>query len=147
MGIWDADIRSFWDAFSNVGLLGSAEHGIADRRVIRLIRKWLKAGVMEGGQVIATETGTPQGAVISPLLANLYLHYVFDLWAERWRRREAAGDMIIVRYADDIVVGFQHEADALRFRAAMTERLAVFSLMLHPDKTDLIEFGRRAAAH
>jgi RNA-directed DNA polymerase len=143
--ILDADIRSFFDAVSHDWLLRFVEHRIGDRRVIRLIRKWLKAGVMEDGQVMATEVGTPQGAVVSPLLANIYLHYVFDLWAERWRRREATGEVIVVRYADDIVVGFQHKADAERFWTEMTQRLATFALTLHPDKTRLIEFGRRAA--
>jgi group II intron reverse transcriptase/maturase len=144
--ILDADIRGFFDAVSHDWLLRFVEHRIGDRRVIRLIRKWLKAGVMEDGQVMATETGTPQGAVVSPLLANIYLHYVFDLWAKRWRRREATGAMIIVRYADDIVVGFQHKADAERFWTEMAQRLATFALSLHPDKTRLIEFGRLAAA-
>jgi len=144
--ILDADIRGFFDAVSHDWLLRFVEHRIGDRRVIRLIRKWLKAGVMEDGRVMATETGTPQGAVVSPLLANIYLHYVFDLWAERWRRREATGDMIVVRYADDIVVGFQHKADAERFWTEMAQRLATFVLSLHPDKTRLIEFGRSAAS-
>ena len=98
------------------------EHRIGDPRIVRLIRKWLKAGVLEDGVVMVNETGTGQGSVISPLLANIYLHYVFDLWAERWRRREAKGDMIIVRYADDIIVGFEHETDARRFRDAMRAR-------------------------
>jgi group II intron reverse transcriptase/maturase len=145
--ILDADIAGFFDAVSHDWLLRFVEHRVGDRRVVRLIRKWLKAGAMEDGQVIATGTGTPQGAVISPLLANIYLHYVFDLWAERWRRREATGDMIIVRYADDIVVGFQHQADAERFQAELTQRLAAFALTLHPDKTRLIAFGRHAAEH
>ena len=126
-------------------LVRFVEHRIGDRRIIRLIRKWLKAGVLEDGVVTISEKGTGQGSVISPLLANVYLHYVFDLWAERWRRREATGDMIIVRYADDIVVGFEHEADARRFWDAMRERLEEFALSLHPDKTRLIEFGRHAA--
>jgi RNA-directed DNA polymerase len=143
--ILDADIAGFFDAVSHDWLVRFVEHRIGDRRVIRLIRKWLKAGVMEDGLVAATTSGTPQGAVVSPLLANIYLHYVFDLWAERWRRREASGDMIIVRYADDIVVGFQHQADAQRFWAEMTQRLAAFALTLHPDKTRLIAFGRHAA--
>lgn len=143
--ILDADIAGFFDAVSHEWLLRFVEHRIGDRRVIRLIRKWLKAGVVEHGQVVATTSGTPQGAVISPLLANIYLHYVFDLWAERWRRREAQGDMMIVRYADDIVVGFQHKADAERFQTDMTRRLAEFALTLHPDKTRLIRFGRHAA--
>jgi len=113
--------------------------------VIRLIRKWLKAGVAEDGQVTPGEVGTPQGAVISPLLANIYLHYVFDLWAEQWRKRHAHGDVIMVRYADDIVVGFEHQADAERFWEDMRARLADFALTLHPGKTRLIEFGQYAA--
>ena len=123
------------------------EHRIGDRRIIRLVQKWLRAGVLEDGVVTVEERGTGQGSVISPLLANIYLHYVFDLWAERWRRREATGDMIIVRYADDIVLGFQHESDARRFWDAMCDRLREFALSLHPDKTRLIEFGRHAAAN
>jgi group II intron reverse transcriptase/maturase len=121
------------------------EHRIGDRRIIRLIRKWLKAGVMEDGIVTVSDRGTGQGAVISPLLANIYLHYVLDLWAVRWRQREATGDMIIVRYADDFIVGFQHESDARRFLDEMRERLQKFALTLHPEKTRLIEFGRFAA--
>ena len=120
------------------------EHRDRRPRIIRLIQKWLKAGVLEDGIVTISDKGTGQGSVISPLLANLYLHYVFDLWAERWRRREAAGDMIIVRYADDLVVGFEHETDARRFLDAMRERLQEFALSLHPEKTRLIEFGRFA---
>jgi RNA-directed DNA polymerase len=126
-------------------LLRFLNHRVGDPRILRLIRKWLNAGVLEDGVVSVGETGTGQGSVISPLLANVYLHYVFDLWAERWRRREARGDMIIVRYADDIVVGFEHEADARRFRDAMRARLEAFALTLHPDKTRLIAFGRFAA--
>ena len=121
--ILDADIRSFFDAVSQDWLVRFVEHRIGDPRIIRLIQKWLKAGVLEDGVVTVSDKGTGQGSVISPLLANIYLHYVFDLWAERWRRREATGDMIIVRYADDIVVGFEHEADARRFWDAMRERL------------------------
>src|SRR6201991_4520420 len=123
------------------------EHRIGDRRIIRLIQKWLRAGVLEkeGGRV--SGKGTGQGSVVSPLLANVYLHYAFDLWAARWRRREATGDMIIVRYADDIVVGFEHESDARHFWEAMRERLQEFSLSLHPEKPRLIEFGRFAAAN
>ena len=126
-------------------LLRFLNHRIGDPRILRLIRKWLNAGVLEDGAVSVGETGTGQGSVISPLLANVYLHHVFDLWAERWRRPEARGDMMIVRYADDLVVGFEHEADARRFRDAMRARLEAFALTLHPDKTRLIAFGRFAA--
>ena len=143
--ILDADVRSFFDEVSQSWLVRFLEHRIGDPRIIRLIQKWLKAGVLEDGIVTVSETGTGQGSVISPLLANVYLHYVFDLWAERWRRREATGDMIIVRYADDIVIGFEHEADARRFWDAMRNRFEEFALSLHPDKTRLIEFGRHAA--
>ena len=144
--ILDADIRSFFDEISHDWLIRFLEHRIGDRRIIRLIQKWLKAGVLEDGVVMVSDRGTGQGSVISPLLANVYLHYALDLWTERWRRREATGDMIIVRYADDLVLGFEHEADARRFWDAMRERLEEFALSLHPDKTRLIEFGRRAAA-
>ena len=145
--ILDADIRSFFDTVSQEWLTRFVEHRIGDRRVIRLIQKWLKAGVLEDGVVTASDRGTGQGSVISPLLANIYLHYVFDLWAERWRRHQAKGDTIIVRYADDLIVGFEHETDARRFWDAMRERLQEFALSLHPDKTRLIEFGRFAAAN
>jgi group II intron reverse transcriptase/maturase len=144
--ILDADIRSFFDQVSQEWLIRFVEHRVGDKRVIRLIQKWLKAGVLEDGIVTVSEQGTGQGSAISPLLANIYLHYVLDLWAERWRRREAAGDVVIVRYADDIIVGFQHETDARRFLEGMRERLGKFALSLHPDKTRLIEFGRFAAA-
>jgi RNA-directed DNA polymerase len=143
--IFDADVAAFFDSVSQEWLIKFLEHRIGDPRIIRLIQKWLKAGVLEDGVVTSSETGTGQGSVISPLLANVYLHYVFDLWAERWRRYEAKGDMIIVRYADDIVVGFEHEADARRFWDAMRLRFETFALLLHPDKTRLIEFGRYAA--
>ncbi|HEY2527047.1 MAG TPA: group II intron reverse transcriptase/maturase [Xanthobacteraceae bacterium] len=143
--ILDADIRSFFMEVSQQWVVRFLEHRIGDKRIIRLVQKWLRAGVLEDGVVTIEEKGTGQGSVISPLLANVYLHYVFDLWAERWRRREAAGDMIMVRYADDLVVGFQHENDARRFWDAMRDRLRGFSLSLHPDKTRLIEFGRFAA--
>src|SRR5712672_2015720 len=143
--VLDADIPGFFDAVSQEWLIRFVEHRVGDRRVIRLIRKWLKAGVMEDGEVTQTETGTPQGGVASPLLANIYLHYVFDLWAERWRRHHAQGNIILVRYADDIVAGFEHQADAERFQAELRDRLAQFALTLHPDKTRLIQFGRRAA--
>ena len=137
--ILDADIRSV----SQEWVVRLLEHRIGDKRVIRLVQKWLRAGILEDGVVTIEEKGTAQGSVISPLLA-IVLHYVFDLWAERWRRREAAGDMIMVRYADDIIVGFQPESDARRFWDAMRDRLEEFSLSLHPDKTRLIEFGRFA---
>jgi group II intron reverse transcriptase/maturase len=143
--ILDADIRSFFTEVSQEWVVRFLAHRIGDKRVLRLIQKWLRAGVLEDEVVTIEEKGTGQGSVISPLLANVYLHYVFDLWAERWRRREATGDMIMVRYADDIVVGFQHETDARRFWDEMRERLRSFSLSLHPEKTRLIEFGRFAA--
>lgn len=145
--ILDADIRSFFTEVSQEWVVRFLEHRIGDKRIVRLIQKWLRAGILEDGIVTVEERGTGQGSVISPLLANIYLHYVFDLWAERWRRREATGDMIMVRYADDIVIGFQHESDARRFWDAMRDRLKEFSLSLHPDKTRLIEFGRHAAAN
>jgi group II intron reverse transcriptase/maturase len=143
--ILDADIRSFFTEVSQQWVVRFLEHRIGDQRILRLVQKWLRAGVLEDGVVTVEEKGTGQGSVISPLLSNVYLHYVFDLWAERWRRGEAMGDMIMVRYADDLVVGFQHEDDARRFWEAMRERLRGFSLSLHPDKTRLIEFGRFAA--
>jgi len=145
--ILDADIRSFFDTVSQDWLVRFVEHRIGDQRIIRLIRKWLRAGVLEDGIVKVSDRGTGQGAVISPLLANVYLHYAFDLWAERWRRREATGEMIIVRYADDVVAGFEHEADASRFLDALRTRFEEFALSLHPDKTRIIEFGRHAAAN
>jgi group II intron reverse transcriptase/maturase len=143
--ILDADIRSFFDEVSQEWLIRFVEHRIGDPRIIRLIRKWLRAGVLENGVVTVSDRGTGQGAVISPLLANIYLHYALDLWANRWRQREATGDMIIVRYADDFIVGFQHESDARRFLDALRERLGEFALSLHSEKTRLIEFGRFAA--
>ena len=141
----DADILGFFDNLSHEWALKFIEHRVADRRVLRLIQKWLKAGVSEDGQWSETNQGTPQGAVTSPLIANAYLHYVFDLWADVWRKKVAKGDVVIVRYADDLVVGFQHRTDAQRFWRAFRERLAKFGLELHPDKTRLIEFGRFAA--
>ena len=143
--ILDADIRSFFDEVSQSWLVRFVEHRIGDPGIIRLIQKWLKAGVLEDGVVTVNDKGTGQGSVISPLLANVYLHYVIDLWADRWRRRDAKGDMIIVRYADDIVVGFEHESDARRFWDELEKRLQEFALSLNPDKTRLIEFGRHAA--
>jgi len=144
--ILDADIRSFFDTVSQEWLIRFVKHRVGDPRIIRLIQKWLRAGVLEDGVVAISDRGTGQGSVISPLLANIYLHYAFDLWANRWRQREATGEMIIVRYADDTVVGFEHETDAHRFLDMMRARLEEFALSLHPDKTRLIEFGRHAAA-
>jgi len=143
--VLDADIRGFFDTLDHGWLLKFIEHRIADRRILRLIRKWLRAGVSEDGQWSKTEVGVPQGAVTSPLLGNVYLHYVFDLWVQQWRTRQARGDVIVVRYADDFVVGFQHRAEAERFRKELEDRLGKFGLALHPDKTRLIEFGRFAA--
>ena len=144
--ILDADIKGFFDHVSHEWLLKFIGHRVADNRVLRLIQKWLKAGVSEEGEWSETTVGTPQGAVASPLLANVYLHYVFDLWAEKWREKVARGDVIIVRYADDLVAGFQHQADAERFLRDFRERLAKFGLEIHPEKTRLIAFGRFAAS-
>lgn len=143
--IVDADIQNFFGSVSQEWLVRFLEHRVGDTRIIRLIQKWLKAGILEDGFVTVDGRGTGQGSVISPLLANVYLHYVLDLWVERWRRREAAGDVVIVRYADDVIIGFEHEDDARRFLEAMRVRFEEFELSLHPDKTRLIEFGRRAA--
>jgi len=142
--VLDADIRGFFDNMSHEWVMKFIEHRVADHRILRLIQKWLKAGVSEDGQWSETKVGTPQGAVISPLLANVYLHYVFDLWVEAWRKKVARGDVIVVRYADDLVAGFQNRADAERFLSEFRERLVRFGLELHPDKTRLIEFGRFA---
>src|SRR5215469_12073552 len=141
----DADIRGFFDNLSHEWAVKFIEHRVADRRIIRLIQKWLKAGVSEDGQWSETSKGTPQGAVVSPLIANVYLHYCFDLWADVWRGKVAKGDVIIVRYADDLALGFQHRADAVRFLEDLKERFAKFGLELHQEKTRLIEFGRYAA--
>jgi len=143
--VLDADIRGFFDAISHEWLRRFLEHRIADRRILRLIQKWLKAGVLQDGVKTVAAAGSPQGATASPLLANVYLHYVFDLWVERWRRRNARGEMIVVRFADDIVLGFQHESDARRFRAELEQRMASFGLDLHPEKTRLLRFGRFAS--
>jgi len=143
--ILDADIRGYFDNISHDWLIQMLRHRIGDERVIRLIRKWLKAGVMEDGQWYASERGTPQGSVISPLLANVYLHYVLDVWVGAWRKKEARGEVIIVAYADDFVLGFQYRDEAERFLEMLRERMARFGLELHPDKTRLIEFGRFAA--
>ena len=142
--VLDADIRGFFDTISHDWMLRFVQHRVADRRILRLIQKWLKAGVLEEGIWSETERGTPQGAVISPLLANIYLHYVFDLWVDLWRKRQAYGDVIVVRYADDTVLGFQYQPEADRFLEDLRERLVKFGLELHPDKTRRIEFGRYA---
>ena len=139
--VLDLDIRGFFDALSHEWLVKFVEHRIADRRVVRLIQKWLNAGVLEDGKRIRVEEGTPQGGSASPLLANVYLHYVFDLWVQAWRQKRAHGDVIVVRFADDIVVGFNSQADAEQFRAELTERMKKFHLELHPEKTRLLEFG------
>ena len=143
--VLDADIRGFFDNMSHEWTVKFVEHRVADRRVLRLIGKWLRAGVSEEGTWSKTGIGTPQGAVISPLLANIYLHYVFDLWVKHWREHQATGEMVVVRYADDIVAGFEHRADAERFLSEWKERMRKFGLELHPDKTRLIEFGRYAS--
>lgn len=142
--VLDADISKFFDTIEHDWLIKFIEHRVADTRIVRLIRKWLNAGVLEGGRRIQQELGTVQGGSISPLLANIYLHYAFDLWARQWRDRHARGDVIVVRYADDWVAGFQYQSDAERFQRAVAERLEQFGLKLHPDKTRLIEFGRFA---
>jgi len=144
--VLDADIQSFFDTMSHEWTLKFIQHRVADPRILRLIQKWLKAGVSEEGQWSPTTIGTPQGAVISPLLANVYLYYALDLWAHQWRS-QAAGEMFIIRYADDVVFAFQHETDAEQFRAALAERLRKFGLELHPEKTRLIEFGRYAESN
>jgi RNA-directed DNA polymerase len=143
--VLDADIREFFDTLDHGWLERFIRHRVADKRVVRLVQKWLKAGVLEEGIRTQTDTGTVQGGSVSPLLANIYLHYVFDLWAEQWRKRHARGDVIIVRFADDFVVGFQHRGEAERFLSELKERLAGFGLALHSVKTRLIEFGRFAS--
>ena len=140
-GVLDLDIRGFFDHLSHEWLVKFVEHRIADRRVVRLIQKWLNAGVLEDGKRIRVEEGTPQGGSASPLLANVYLHYVFDLWVQAWRRKRAHGEMIVVRFADDIVLGFQGKSDADQFRAELDERMRKCNLELHPEKTRLLEFG------
>jgi group II intron reverse transcriptase/maturase len=142
--VLDLDIRGFFDNMDHEWTMKFVEHRVADPRMLRLIRKWLKAGVSEEGQWTESKVGTPQGAVISPLLANIYLHYAFDLWAQAWRKKVARGEMIVVRYADDAVLGFEHQAEGERFLKELGERLAKFGLELHPQKTRLIEFGRFA---
>lgn len=143
--VLDCDIRGFFEAIVHDWLMKFLEHRIADRRVLRLVRKWLRAGVSQDGEWSRTTVGTPQGAVISPILANVYLHYVLDLWVEQWRKRHARGDVIIVRYADDFVIGFQYRDEAQRCLAELHQRMRAFGLELHPEKTRLIEFGRFAA--
>jgi group II intron reverse transcriptase/maturase len=143
--VLDADFRDYFSSLDHQWLERFVEHRIADKRVLRLIQKWLAAGVIENGSWTACEEGVPQGASASPLLANIYLHYVFDLWAHQWRTRHAHGDMIIVRWADDFVVGFEQREDAERFWADLRDRLAKFGLELNAEKTRLIEFGRHAA--
>jgi group II intron reverse transcriptase/maturase len=145
--VLDLDIRGFFDSIDHGWLVKFIEHRIADRRVVRLIQKWLNAGVLEDGKRIRMEEGTPQGGSASPLLANVYLHYVFDLWVRAWRQKQAHGDMIVVRFADDIVLGFQHRADAERCWKELTERFRKFQLELHPEKTRLLEFGPFAAEY
>ncbi len=142
--VLDADIRGYFDAISHEWLVKFIEHRIADRRVIRHIKKWLNAGVLEDGSRTYSEEGVPQGGSVSPMLANVYLHYVFDLWVKRWRHRQAAGDVIVVRFCDDFVVGFQYQQDAEGFLEALKKRFRKFNLELHEDKTRLIEFGRFA---
>jgi group II intron reverse transcriptase/maturase len=144
--VLDADIRGFFDAMSHDWILRFLKHRIADKRVLRLIAKWLKVGTQEEGRNERSERGAPQGAVVSPTLANVYLHYVFDLWTHAWRRKKAQGDVIVVRYADDIVLGFEHEHEARAYLQDLQERLRAFELELHPEKTRLIRFGRTAIA-
>jgi group II intron reverse transcriptase/maturase len=143
--VLDGDISSFFDGLDHEWLIKFVEHRIADQRVVRLIRKWLNAGVLEQGEWKCSEEGTPQGGSASPLLANIYLHYVFDLWVQHWRKTKAQGDVIVVRWADDFVLGFEHQADAEQFQQELAERFAKFKLKLHPEKTRVIEFGRFAA--
>jgi RNA-directed DNA polymerase len=145
--VLDADIRSFFDTLDHGWLVKFVEHRVADRRVVRLLQKWLTAGVLEGGTRTQAEVGTIQGGSISPLLANIYLHYVFDLWVQRWRKKQARGDVIVVRFADDFVVGFEHRREAEQFLSELRERFAKFGLELHPEKTRLVEFGRFAASN
>lgn len=142
--VLDADIRSYFDSIDHEWLRKFIEHRISDKRILRLVQKWLAAGVIEDGRWVEAKRGSPQGATISPLLANVYLHYVFDLWVKHWRKHIAQGDVVVVRYADDTVVGFQYHADAVRFLAELRDRLRKFTLELHPEKTRLIAFGRFA---
>jgi RNA-directed DNA polymerase len=143
--VFDADIQDFFNKIDREWLIKFIEHRIADKRVVWLIQKWLNAGILEEGKIIYNEQGTPQGSGASPLLANVYLHYVYDLWVQQWKEKRARGDVVVVRFADDTVVGFQYESDAKRFQQELMDRLRKFGLELHPEKTRLIEFGRYAA--
>jgi group II intron reverse transcriptase/maturase len=143
--VLDADIQGFSDSMAHSWIIRFLEHRIADKRILRLVAKWLKVGIVEDGRVTRGSRGAPQGAVVSPILANAYLHYVYDLWVHRWRRSKATGDVIVVRYADDTIVGFEHEHEARAFLQELQERMRTFDLALHPDKTRLIRFGRHAA--
>jgi group II intron reverse transcriptase/maturase len=145
--VLDGDVSSFFDGLDHQWLVKFIEHRIADQRLVRLIRKWLNAGVLEQGQWTCSKEGTPQGGSASPLLANIYLYYVFDLWVQHWRKTKAKGDLIVVRWADDFVVGFEHQSDAARFHHELAARFAKFKLKLHPEKTRVIEFGRFAASN
>ncbi len=141
----DLDIQGYFDHIQHDWLIRFLEHRVADKRVVRLIRKWLKAGVMDGNQWQQTEEGCPQGSVIAPLLSNIYLHYVFDMWMQHRHRKQMRGQSVVVRFADDIVACFEHKDEAQGFMAELSERLALFGLSMHPEKTRLLEFGRRAA--
>ena len=143
--VLDADIRDFFNQINREWLIKFIEHRVADKRVVQLIQKWLNAGILEEGEITYNDQGTPQGSSGSPLFANIFLHYVYDLWVKQWRRKEGRGDVIVVRFADDTVVGFQYESDAIQFQKELKERLQKFGLELHPEKTRLIEFGRFAA--
>ena len=143
--VLDLDVSSFFDRLNHEWLIKFLQHRIADRRVLRLIQKWLRAGVLEEGKRTVVEEGSPQGGSVSPLLANIYLHYVFDLWVRAWRKKQAQGDVIVVRFADDALVGFEHKTEAEQFWKELTERMQKFGLQLHPEKTRLLEFGRQAA--
>ena len=143
--VLDADIQGFFDSMADSWIIRFLEHRIADKRILRLVAKWLKVGIVEDGRVTRGVRGAPQGAVVSPILANVYLHYVYDLWVHRWRRTKATGDVIVIRYADDTIIGFEHEHEARAFLQELQERMRTFDLALHPDKTRLIRFGRHAA--
>ena len=143
--VFDADIRDFFNKINREWLIKFIEHRIADKRVVRLIQKWLNAGILEEGEIIYNEQGTPQGSSASPLLANVFLHYVYDLWVQQWRKQKARGEVIVIRFADDTIVGFQYESDAKQFHNELKERFLKFGLELHPEKTRLIEFGRYAS--